>query len=336
MRSSQDKFLIISINHSNAGFFAYLNFAINQLIYAEQYGLRPVVYFGHLSGNGANAFYDADRGENMWDYYFEPVAGLTYADIVARIADPDDPLTRDDLITLSTEELWRIHTCELASVYVYPHGIHLERYADRGGDAMWYSEQRKRANRIVQKYVRIKPNIVAKVDAFERDYFMGNRVIGVHLRGTDKGTAPLPPVLMRIIKPREYFPYIDEYTQQNGPCKIFVATDQTQFLDQMKARYGDRIISRETIRGCGLLNPFHSKGDGYLKGEEVLIDCLLLSRTHYLLKCTSAVGEFAMYFNPDLKVDDLNERTRASHVQLLIVKLRHKAWELYLRLARRI
>ena len=45
---------------------------------------------------------------------------------------------------------------------------------------------------------------------------------------------------------------------------------------------------------------------GYRKGEDVLIDCLLLSRCNYLLKCTSAVGEFATYFEPSLSCIDLN------------------------------
>jgi len=40
--------------------------------------------------------------------------------------------------------------------------------------------------------------------------------------------------------------------------------------------------------------------DNYRKGEDVLIDTLLLSRVDFLLKCSSSVGEFAIYFNPAL------------------------------------
>ena len=56
-KPNRDKFLVITINHSHAGFFAYVNFALNQLIYAERHGFRPVVYFGRHSGDGPNAFY---------------------------------------------------------------------------------------------------------------------------------------------------------------------------------------------------------------------------------------------------------------------------------------
>ena len=176
----------------------------------------------------------------MWDYYFEPVSTLTYADIERMIADPNDPLTSDDLIWLSTAELWRIHEAEPESIYPYPHGMYIDEFKN---ELEWYSGQRKEAHRIINKYVRVKSHILTKVDAFEREYFAGNRVLGIHMRGTDKGTAKLSPKLMRIIKPREYFPYIDEYIHKHDRCKIFVATEQQQFLQQMRASYGDRVLS---------------------------------------------------------------------------------------------
>ena len=119
------------------------------------------------------------------------------------------------------------------------------------------------------------------------------------MRGTDKGTAHSPPELMRIVKPEEYFPEIDAYTEEHGPCRILIGTDQDQFVDRMRERYGDRVVSRDAIRARGVRNPFEIQdGQGYRKGEDVLIDCLLLSRCDHLLKCTSAVGEFALYFEP--------------------------------------
>jgi hypothetical protein len=322
-----DKFLIIKINHPTAGFFAYVNFALNQLIYAERHGLWPVVYFGSQSGDGPNAYYDVEVGENMWDYYFEPVATYTYADIERRLSDPHEPLISDKLTTLSVKELWRIHEREPESIYPYPHGIQSDKFKS---DPEWYSKQRVRAHRIIEKYIRIKPHILAKVEAFEREYFAGNKVLGIHMRGTDKGSATLSPQLMRIVKPREYFPYIDEYANRHGYCKIFVATEQKQFLHQMMARYGDRVLSYEAVRTSGLRNPFQVDGNGYRKGEDVLVDCLLLSRSDYLLKCTSAVGEFAMYFNPKLACVDLNHLTNEMNSrQLLIVRLKNRAWQSY-------
>ncbi len=326
-KDNHQKILVITINHSNAGLFAYVNFAINQLIYAEKHNLLPVVYFGPRSGNGDNAYYDARYGANMWDYYFEPVAGLTYSDIEERLADTRNLLTSEDLVTLTEQDLWQIHNQEPDSVYPYPHGIYLDTYKD---DPDWYAKQRRKAHEIISKYIRVKPHIIEKVDTFAREHFAGNKVIGVHMRGTDKGTARLTPELMKIVKPSEYFSYIDEYTKRHGECKIFVATDQKQFLQQMRSRYGDRVLSRDTVRVSGLRNAFQLAGDGYRKGEEVLIDCLLLSRTDYLLKCTSAVGEFALYLNKDLPSVDLNHSIGAlTGIQSYLLDLRQRAWQHY-------
>ena len=63
MVDAEERFLRIRMNHSNAGFFAYLTFALNQILHAERRGLRPVVCFGPWSGNGPNAFHDSDRGD---------------------------------------------------------------------------------------------------------------------------------------------------------------------------------------------------------------------------------------------------------------------------------
>ena len=300
------KFLIITINHSNAGFFAYVNFVLNQLLYGEAHGYVPVVFFGKHSVDGPNAYYDPAHGENMWDYYFEPVAGYTYSDIEARLADPRDPLTAADVHRLSVDKLRDLLERCPGSVYAYPHG-HFKDKIDY--DEAWYREQREKANRLIRQYIRVKPHVLSKVDAFYQTYFAGQRVLGVQIRGTDKGTANSHPKLMRIIKPAQYFPFIDRYTKQHGPCKIFVATDQAQFLNEMRDRYGDRIISLPATRSHSSLATFnvnYTATGNYAKGEEVLIDCLLLSRCDYLLKCTSAVGEFAIYFNPAIGSQDLN------------------------------
>lgn len=299
-----ERFLVITINHSYAGFFAYVNFVINQIIYAKARGLRPVVHFGPVSGDGPNAFLDPGVGDNSWDLFFEPVDGITYAELAARLADSKDPLTVDQVERLDSEALWRLHCSTPESVFVYPHGIHYRRFR-RNPD--WYPEQRARACPIVDKYIRVKPRILAKVDQFAEKYFADRPVLGLHLRGTDKGTAMSPADLMRIVPPEEYFPYIEDFTSAHGPCRIFAATDQAQFLDRLRARYGERVVSYDAIRSSDRKNPFDVQdGHGYRKGEEVLIDCLLLSRCDHLLKCTSAVGEFAQYFNPYLTSIDLN------------------------------
>lgn len=304
-----DKILVIKINHPHAGFFAYFIFALNQLRYCERHNFFPVVYFGEKSGPGDNAYFDQQHGANMWDYYFEPVAGLSYADVQGMVNDPQSGLCQSDLMELTSEDLWYLHLFDPASIYGYTYGRyrHKQEY-----DADWYEAQRFKARDCVEKYVRIKEPIRRIVEEFYDANMVGRTVLGVHMRGTDKGVAVASSNVQRIVGPDAYIEEIDRYLSDHPRCRIFLATDQTQFLEMMTQRYGDRLLYRDAKRSSTALNPFQVRdGEGYRKGEEALVDCLLLSKCDFLLKCTSHLSETAMYFNPDLKCLDLNYAERS-------------------------
>ena len=46
--------------------------------------------------------------------------------------------------------------------------------------------------------------------------------------------------------------------------------------------------------------------NNYKKGEDALMDCLLLSRCSFLLKSSSALSQFAVYFNLALHENSLD------------------------------
>lgn len=72
------------------------------------------------------------------------------------------------------------------------------------------------------------------------------KVLGVHLRGTDKRST----VGGRVIEPKEHFPYVDNFLAEYGSdALVFVATDSTKFLEKMQRRYGDRIRHYEVGGG---------------------------------------------------------------------------------------
>ncbi len=299
------KILIIRINHSNAGFFAYLTFVLNQILYAEEHNLLPVVYFGPWSVDGPNAYHDPEKGDNMWDYYFEPVAGYTYSDIQALIADPKEPVTEKNLVYLNDDVLSYLHGGNPESIYNYPYGYYT--YLDENVDD-WYARQRHKAQGLMAKYICVKEELVAEVDGFVENNFKDHQVLGLHIRGTDKGCATEAEHLSRIIPPEKYFRHINEYIQQHPDAKIFLATDQAQYVTQVQGKYPGRVLTQSTILSDSQVNSFQkADGKNYLKGKEVLLDCIILSRCHKLLKCTSAVGEYAFYFNAGLKGLDLNE-----------------------------
>ena len=75
------------------------------------------------------------------------------------------------------------------------------------------------------------------------------------------------------------FPYIDRYLAAHPKCKrIFVATDQRQWLKIMETAYPDKIISfSQWSLSDSADNRFHDAQHKAVRGAEVLVDLLLLS-----------------------------------------------------------
>ena len=145
----------------------------------------------------------------------------------------------------------------------------------------------------MKKYVVVKPHIQKIVDNFVDEYFNNKSIIGCHVRGTDFAYATATSV-------EKYFEILD--TQKD--VHIFLATDQTQYVDLFKNKYGnERILTYDSLRSDNDVAAFElENGSPYKKGEDVLIDTLLLSRTNQIIKCAAAGGEFALWFNEKLEV----------------------------------
>ena len=69
------RYRLIEHADGNAGFAALLTYTLNGVRVAETDGAIAVV---HLDDRHAtNWFLDPDRGDNVWEYYFEPVMGVS-------------------------------------------------------------------------------------------------------------------------------------------------------------------------------------------------------------------------------------------------------------------
>ena len=139
----------------------------------------------------------------------------------------------------------------------------------------------------------------------------GRPVVGVHMRATDKAVNVLPT--------STYITTLNAFLCHFPNAIVFVATDNEVSLEAVRhwsrrSRHRAPVVSRPAIRSHSyrstLNNPMTNPGvhahvlnltaQAATLGEDVMLDTLLLSRANFLLKGTSAVADFALYFNPTL------------------------------------
>lgn len=204
-------------------------------------------------------YYNPKRGENWWSYYFEPV---------------QLPVRGAVLINLPIDQSIRTRLFDI-SLKSGPEKNH----------------------ELIKKYIRIKPYILERVDAFQEAYFEDRFVVGIHYRATDKFIGEAPEM-----SPEGFVKRIIEETQNFKDPYFFVATDQASFIDEMLNAFPDRVFFLDAERSTSD-EPIHTKAKAPdLQGEEALVDCLLLSRTNFLIRTSSNLSLASTWFNPDLPV----------------------------------
>ncbi len=212
-----------------------------------------------------NSLYYQEEGfngsTNVWEYYFEPVSAYDY--------DPDSPIHR----------------------YVKSGCFYFTRFDQ---------ETRDKAHQVISTYIRIKPAVQKKIDDFYTENLIGKKIIGIHLRGTDRYQKKNPPKLEEIAETA--LQYAGKETQ------FFIASDEQILLDTMIQLLQPYPVYYypcfRSLNGKGLHNGNHSDEEAPSKaqlGEDVIVEAMLLAKCDLLLHNPSSVSTAVLYFNPEMK-----------------------------------
>jgi len=290
-----DRFHLIQNVDPDAGFCALMTYALNGVRKAIQNNWLPVVNFDKA---GAGYFYDPAYGDNVWDYYFQPVMGVTYADVKQLL---DTGAIHPNLIhSYKPKDILDWHVSDPERIATFWTKNHPK------DPAAWMAEKRALGREYVAKYIRVKPHITSRIEEFANERIKPQYTIGVHIRGTEF-------VYAEPTRPEDYFRAVHQLTRHYhlADFKIFLATDQNQYVHMFEQEFGSRIITHPSLRSSSDVAPFKlRKANPYHKGEDVLIDTLLLSKCNYLLKCAAAGGEFALWFGSSLACTDFALESR--------------------------
>lgn len=223
-------------------------------------------------------------GKNGWEEFWEPVDGITSQTFYSKLAGDES-----SIIELHHKFAWLIY----AQFFRYP-----SRYSEA-------VQIRLRMADLVRRYAVVQADVIQRADREWEHLMDGERfrpVIGVQVRGTDKGRIIYRP----IHHPSLYFSMIDRFLSRFPDSLVFLATDDDVYADVLTRRYGQRLVqqSHQVFRTSGNKSIWRANRKSSAQvaplGLQVLLDTLLLARCSFLLKTDSAVSEFALYYNPHL------------------------------------
>lgn len=305
-QTESTKFLIIT-NRPKAGFFSSFIQVLGELHYCKEKGLIPVVFFS------SNWVYWRRGGHNGavngWEYYFSPVSNTNIADLTSKgetylehcnIFDFDNERIVPNINPSHFYDTSRRGHIELSKnvtvVNKWPN-FHL-------GTRSFLEKNRIPAYELISHYIRIHPDILAKVREYHDGFMAGKTVVGVHFRGAEHRNEIENWHGLEFATENKYKKEIDSFLSSNTEAKIFIATDTNPTLGYFKEHYGDRCIYYPSKRSDSNNSP-HMEFGGAEIGEEILIEALLLSMTDYFVHGISNVAFAVLAFNPELRHADV-------------------------------
>jgi hypothetical protein len=269
-----------------AGMFSEFHHALGALVYGERRGAAAV----RIDFRSA-LYVDPPRGPNWWAYFF------TRSELALRPVPPKGEVH----LTQRLAKFGRYGGfCDLvngATPYLYP---------------MTCGVGRSDLHRLVRAHVEVRPEIRDEVDGIVSTAFLpGAFVVGVHYRGTDSTHGAFGLVNDYRTEPVPYAIYRDEVRRAIAAAaparyQVLVASDESDFVEFMRREFGDeRVLWVEAApraRAGGAAIHFDATlgVSNYEKGKSGLIDCLLLARSHYLVKGRSNLSDASLVFNVEL------------------------------------
>lgn len=246
---------------ANSGLFAFIWQALRGMYHYPKD--KYYVHFGYECCYFDNDIYKEQGIDNVWDYYFEQ-------------PHTNNMPNKNEIIS----EVGLLHD-------------EFSEFRDIFLDDKTYATRRSEYARIIENYVKLRSHVQEKIDFFYEDNFKNKKILGLHCRGTDHPDK----------KPMQLYVKEIEYHLKNYDA-IFITSDEQSRVEYIKNIFNDKVIEYPTFRSIDE-SPLHYQNlysyNKYFIGEEVLIESYLLSKTDFLLCCTTSnVNYYVRCLNENL------------------------------------
>jgi hypothetical protein len=143
------------------------------------------------------------------------------------------------------------------------------------------------------KRIELKPEISKIINRFK----IPKNTLGVHFRGTSYKRSPGHPFPATT---KQMSTLIDKLLLENKYDKIFLSTEEEQYLNYFKKKYSNKLIYLKNVYRSNKNDAFKvypRLNHRYKLGREILIETLLLSRCDCFVYVCSNVSSAAIAFN---------------------------------------
>lgn len=248
-KNPHKKFYVIQ-RFLGGGMFSNLNYVIRHIKIALQLDCIPIIDMKNFPTK-YNEKTKVKNTLNAWEYYFEP-----------------------------------INKYKLEDVFKSKFVIVVDGKTRKKSEFDTFKVSEKENYQIFKKYIKIKKEIKNEAEKFLKKNFFNKKVLGVHFRGSDMKTQerhPFPASLKQITS------FIDYEINNNDYNRIFLVTEELDYIEKLKLRYKDMICYNSSYRSNDpdIFKNHKRKNHRYLIGKENIIDMLLLSKTKTII-CTNS------------------------------------------------
>lgn len=267
-----DKLVFVIHNDDcSYGFCALLVNALSFLNCADIANAIPTILWSKHT-----LYYDIElenKTHNVFEYYFDPVSDIPYD---------------------------TINSYKNVSIFSDFHSFCRDKRYENDG---WFYDGHmlQRYAMLYKKYIRLNDSTSLYISSQIGNMFSENdRVIGVHVRGTDYGVGYKNHPLK--IQPLEYLNNVREIFSSGNYNKIFLATDDLNALEIFKKEFPDNLVYySDAFRSDSDVGPHSLPSDRplhhYKLGLEVLRDVYTLANCDAIVCGVSNVSLSSRYIN---------------------------------------